>query len=278
VSKNDLVSKNDPVPKKHDFAAVLASTGVSSKSSHDFFDGKPKTRPSDVKRPPVRSTLYDPARHDLACRPGMGRSGFTETAVAFVGPAGAGKTTTIMKLALMHGLLMSRPVRLFSIDPDRIGAAVRLKRFAQILNIEFAEFETLTGLTAAIEKPADGLTLIDTAGYSKYEKDALVESANCLLDHAKVETQLVLRVDRKSADNLAAVRFFAPFQAARVVLTAFDECSDNSDLVSLVEAAELPVSFLGVGQRIPEDLEPARGERLAELIRSGWPELVRSAA
>ena len=262
----------DLVSKKPSFASILTSLGVVPDSVADPKESR-KTPTLEIQRSPIRAAIPD-----LACSPGLGRNGYSETAVALVGPSGAGKTTTIMKLSLIHGVLMSRPVRLLSFDPGRIGTSLRLQRFAELLNLEFTQFDKLDELSSVLAQPTPGITFIDTASYARSEASALSETAACLLQHSALEIQLVLRADRKIADNRISVQSFSPFQPARLILTALDESSSNSDLVELVESSEIPVSFLGVGQRIPEDLEPASSRRLAELILKGWPESSRNAA
>jgi flagellar biosynthesis protein FlhF len=195
----------------------------------------------------------------IACSPGLGAPGESSPAVALAGPCGSGKTTTIMKLALIHGLLVSRPIRILALDPQRVGATVRLQNFAEILSLSFTEFETPGQLSRALQFPFDGLTLIDAA------PGALAVS---LQSHPRIETQLVLRADRKTADNLNAMEGFSQFSPTRLILTALDQTADHTDLPTLISRSSLPVSFLSFGERIPEDLEPASSERLITLTRA----------
>ncbi len=205
----------------------------------------------------------------ISCSPGLGAPGQSAPAVALIGPCGAGKTTTIMKLAVVHGMLVSRPVRLLAMDPQRIGATIRLQNFAELLSLSFAEFETAEDLSRALEFPFDGLTLIDA------DPSGLPLSLGI---HPHVETQLVLRADRKTSDNLRALESFSPLSPSRLILTALDETADHSETLTLIQRSSLPVSFLSFGQRIPEDLEPASLDRLHGLARTRPTRSARSAA
>lgn len=217
----------------------------------------------------VESSKTPRATKGIDCSPGLGEPGELSPSIAFIGPSGSGKTTTIMKLALVHGLLVSRPVRLLALDPQRIGVTVRLQNFAELLALSFTEFETPEQLSRALEFPFDGLTLIDAAHS---------ELAVSLQVHPHVETQLVLRADRKTSDNLRAIESFLKLSPARLILTALDQTNDHADLLTLIDHSSLPVSFLGVGERIPEDLEPASSDRLMSFTRGEKSRNARSAA
>ena len=58
-------------------------------------------------------------------------------AVLFIGPPGAGKTTSLMKLGLRYGLKERRPLNLLSLDTLRIGGSDHLNAFAQISGATF---------------------------------------------------------------------------------------------------------------------------------------------
>jgi flagellar biosynthesis protein FlhF len=266
-----------PLPR-HPAKTQLAPKPAASAVSHTAIDTRrPATPEMDFQidpQPDLRSPAFiallarvaaadssKPSRppKGIACSPGLGAPGESSPAVALAGPCGSGKTTTIMKLALIHGLLVSRPIRILALDPQRVGATVRLQNFAEILSLSFTEFETPGQLSRALQFPFDGLTLIDAA------PGALAVS---LQSHPRIETQLVLRADRKTADNLNAMEGFSQFSPTRLILTALDQTADHTDLPTLISRSSLPVSFLSFGERIPEDLEPASSERLITLTRA----------
>jgi flagellar biosynthesis protein FlhF len=236
--------------EKLDFAAILRAAGVHPESAL--------------------------TEAGMVCSPGLGRSGSSADIVAFVGPTAAGKTSVLMKLALAHGLLASRAVRVLAFDSDRVGATNQLRHFAALLSIGFAAFETPDELCTAFTQHWSGLTLIDTPGYSRSEERELRGLAEAFRTHPEIETQLVLRADRKVADNLAAINRFAVFNPARLIVTALDETEDHADLPSLISRAAIPVSFLSTGQRIG-DLEPSSPSRL-EGFRKGKASASRAAA
>jgi flagellar biosynthesis GTPase FlhF len=238
---------------KLNFASVLRSAGVTPEMSREFFSGE---RPKPAPAPPSVATKHT---------------------IALVGPPGAGKTSILMKLALALGLAASRKVRILAFDPDRAGATHQLRHFAEIAGVGFAEFDTPEELRLALGHPLDGLTLIDTPGYSRAEGTALSVLAAAFCSETGIETHLVLRADTKTADNLSAIERFSAFAPARLIFAALDETEDHSDLNTLIGRAGTPVSFLAAGPQI-DDLEPASTSRLAELVRDGALRSSRAAA
>ena len=82
-----------------------------------------------------------------------------------MGPPGAGKTTTLVKLAVHYGLTSRRPVALLSTDTYRVAAAEQLRSYAAILGVAFQVVETVGALAQSLEEHrAKDLILIDTPG------------------------------------------------------------------------------------------------------------------
>ena len=78
-----------------------------------------------------------------------------------------------------------------------------------------------------------------------------------------VRTHLVLAADTPVA---TARRIFSAYEAARptrLVLTKLDETASLSPLLGLLRERQLPISYLGTGQHVPEDLNRATAQLLA---------------
>src|SRR5262245_55263770 len=73
----------------------------------------------------------------FSVEPSLGRGTGQPRIVALVGPPGAGKTSSLIKLAVNYGLAARRPVALLSIDTYRIGAEDQLRSYAAILGVAF---------------------------------------------------------------------------------------------------------------------------------------------
>ncbi len=203
------------------------------------------------------------------CEPGVGVGSAAPRIVALIGPCGAGKTTTLVKLAARFGLATRRPTQILSADTFRVAAAEQLRSYAAILGVGFRVVEGARGLAQALEElRRKDLILIDTPGYGPGDLDAAAELAELLGSREDVDVQLVLTASMRSADLSRVVDRFEPFHPRRLVFTRLDETEAFGPLVNEAVRTGKPVSFLCAGQRIPEDLEPATKDRIIELVLS----------
>jgi flagellar biosynthesis GTPase FlhF len=199
---------------------------------------------------------------------------------ALVGPPGAGKTTTLVKLAVTEGLLKRRPVRLISADGAKIGAAEQLRSYAAILGVPFEHVETAAALGQALDNAVDGhLVLIDTPGLGP----ALFESAGMdlaafLSRRQNIDTQLVLTATMRHTDMESAARRFEPFHPMGLIFTRLDETDSTGSIAGEAIRSGKPLTWVCGGQLIPEDIEPASMRRIAAALVHQLPALLRSAA
>jgi flagellar biosynthesis protein FlhF len=184
--------------------------------------------------------------------------------VALVGPTGVGKTTTLAKLAvrwvLRHG---PRDLAIVAGDSLRIGAHEQLNALGQLLGARVYPLQNLDDLPALLTKLASSrFVLIDTPGSS--QRDAQLASRLEALTSVgpDLETALVLGASTQAGTNAEVVQRFAAVNPASCVLTKVDEASSLGGLLSVLVRARLPVSYMSEGQRVPEDLRPARSLEL----------------
>jgi flagellar biosynthesis protein FlhF len=180
--------------------------------------------------------------------------------LAFIGTTGVGKTTSLAKIAarwtLRHG---ARELALVAGDGARIGAADELRAFGQLLGASVfvpERFDELPALLARLQHFR--LVLIDTPGASF--RDAkfaarLAVLANC---SSQLESVLVLSANTQAAALEEIVRRFAPTHPVCALLTKLDEAATLGGSLSVLIRAQLPLSYVSEGCRVPEDLRPAR--------------------
>jgi flagellar biosynthesis protein FlhF len=142
---------------------------------------------------------------------------------------------------------------LLSFDTLRVAASEQLRWYASILGVAFHVVDTGRGLVQALDEHRNkGLIFIDTAGFSLQELAGGCETAEILASRDDIQTHLVLPASMRSADMTRTLASYRAFRPARLVFTRIDETETVGPLLSM--AAECPVSFLGTGQRVPEDL------------------------
>ncbi len=212
-------------------------------------------------------SLEDAVAADITACPEIRTTRTGRKIVAMVGPPGAGKTTTLVKLAVAQGLKCRRPVQVLTADLYRIAAAEQLRSYAAILGVGFQTAETAVLLCQQMEEHRQkDLILIDTPGYGVREMDAALDLAAFLGSHSEIDVHLVLTATTKTADLIAAADRYAIFRPSKLVFTRCDETESFGQIIDLCFHTGLPVSFLGTGQQIPEDFEPAENSRLTRMV------------
>ena len=81
-----------------------------------------------------------------------------------------------------------------------------------------------------------------------------------------VRTHLVLPADTSASAARRILDGYADARPSRLVLTKLDEAESLSSLVGLLRERQLPISYLGTGQRVPEDLNRATASLLAASV------------
>jgi flagellar biosynthesis protein FlhF len=115
-----------------------------------------------------------------------------------------------------------------------------------------------------------GPVLVDTAGRSPADRGAR-EFWDALAGHKGVQTHLVVAAATSVHDLDRIFDRFRDTRPDRLVLTKIDEAGSLSPLVGLLRSQNVPISYLGTGQRVPEDLERATGDLLAACVVGDGP-------
>jgi flagellar biosynthesis protein FlhF len=189
--------------------------------------------------------------------------------VAFVGPTGAGKTTTLAKVAARAQLDHGRRVRLVTIDTYRIGAVPQLASYAEILGVPLTVAHTPAEVAHAMAQAADAdLVFIDTTGRSPLGPG--IEGLKPFVDAAEPDiTYLVLSAITRPGDAIRAAQGYRQLGTNALCVTRLDETDDHAGLADVASATGLPLGWLGVGQEVPDDLREADPGTLAALVRGG---------
>jgi len=192
--------------------------------------------------------------------------------ILMCGLQGAGKTTTIGKLALRLREVEKKSVMVVSADVYRPAAIEQLRTVAAQAGVEW--FPSAAGekpvaiATAALEQArkrfADVL-LVDTAGRTTVDEDMMREIAELHAAVQPVETLFV--VDAMTGQDAAntAKAFAARVPLTGVVLTKADGDARGGAALSVRSVTGAPVKFMGVGEKL-DKLEAFHPERIAARI------------
>ena len=190
--------------------------------------------------------------------------------LALIGPTGVGKTTTVAKLAATAKLRHGKRVALITSDTYRIAAIEQLKTYASIIGLELRIANSPEEMSRQIDSLREiDLVVIDTAGRSQNNHARLDELGQLIAAARPDETHLVLsstvgdNVLRKTAER------FMSLGPDRCILTKIDEAVTTGMIAGMSERIGLPLSFVTVGQEVPDDILPARADRLARAVLDG---------
>jgi flagellar biosynthesis protein FlhF len=258
----------------------LEAGGVEAGMARELVHAVVRQNPAPAGRDRFRQALVSQMENRLKVDPAI-QAGDSPATVALVGPPGRGKSTTLVKLAVTEGLARRRAVRILSMDNYRIGAGEQMRCFGTILGVSFQACETVAELDRQLANSSGtgpGLTLIDTSGYGPADLDDSAELAGYFSAHPEINMHLVLRADGKTADGITAVQRYSSFGVSRLIFTGIDEAATFGSVYGIAVGSGKPISFLGTGQRIPEDLEPATASRIVRLVLNQKESTVSAAA
>jgi flagellar biosynthesis protein FlhF len=190
--------------------------------------------------------------------------------VAFVGPTGAGKTTTLAKLAAHCCLGKKKKVSLITADTYRIAAIDQIRAFADIVKVELQVVFSPDEAKGALDACAgDDIVLVDTAGRSQ-RNGAHMQELKSLLDAIRPdEVHCVMSAATKDSDLLDTVKRYREVGANRLLFTKLDETAHVGNIFNVVAASATPVSFLTFGQSVPDDIELASPTRFVSRLWGG---------
>ncbi len=186
---------------------------------------------------------------------------------AFIGPTGAGKTTTIAKLAARHVGGGRTRLGLVMADTQRVGAREQLGAYARLLGVPMQVARDGCELRAVLAGFADrDAVYVDTAGLGGDPADAgALERLLAGAGEAVARTAVVSAGASEGALR-AAWRQLGRLGAATCVITKLDEGASLGTACTWLHEQRLALAWLGTGQRVPEDLAVPSGSALVRWL------------
>ena len=197
--------------------------------------------------------------------------------ILVVGVNGVGKTTTIGKLAC-HFKDEGKSVILAAADTFRAAATEQLTIWAQRAGVPIVAHGegadpaavVFDAVASAKAKRAD-LLIVDTAG-RLHNKSHLMEELKKIRrvidrDFPEADVHVLLVLDGATGQNgVTQARVFRDaVDLSGIVLTKLDGTSKGGVVISIKEELQLPVYFVGVGEK-KEDLQVFNAREYAEAI------------
>jgi len=185
--------------------------------------------------------------------------------LAFVGPTGVGKTTTVAKLAA-RARLAGRSVALVTIDTFRMAAVDQLARYAEVLDAPLRVVEAPEALAPTLAAlAAYDVVLVDTTGRNP-RGSATQTLARFFPEGWGGDLVLTVACSTRERDAFAAVDGFAELGYAALCITKTDESDAPGAIYGIARRSGRPVAWTTDGQRVPDDIEVARAPTIAARV------------
>lgn len=194
------------------------------------------------------------------------------TIIMMVGLQGTGKTTSVAKIAKITKMKMGRKPMLIAADVIRPAAIEQLQTLGREIDTEVF---TLGAETSALETVKQGIehakeqgydtVFIDTAGRLHID-EVLMNELKYINAYAQPD-EILLTVDAMTGQDIVNVAqaFKEALPLTGLVVTKFDGDSRGGGVLSVKKITEVPVKFVGEGEKI-DDMDVFHPDRMADRI------------
>jgi flagellar biosynthesis protein FlhF len=259
-----LEELNQQRPPRERALSVLLARGIEGTLARELAAGAAKHAKKG------KNQLNDFLRSRLAERISVSGSLMQNprrTLISCMGPTGAGKTTTLAKLAARARLDLGRSVGVISLDTFRVGAVEQWQRYAALMGIPFQIASDRSSFRRALAEISADIVLVDTAGRSTPTSswvlpDCLAAAGDDLLKHALLVLPAWLR-----ASDVGRIRDLYEVPApTEVVITKLDETVEVGGVMHAALPSNIPIAYLCSGPRVPEDIREASVEAVVDAV------------
>jgi flagellar biosynthesis protein FlhF len=189
------------------------------------------------------------------------------TLIACMGPTGAGKTTTLAKLAARARLDLGRSVGVISLDTFRVGAVEQWQRYAALMGIPFQVASDKSSFRRALAEISADIVLVDTAGRSTAASSwVLPECLSTITEPMVKHALLVLPAWLRASDVTRISGLYEVPAATEVVITKLDETIEAGGVLHAALPSNIPIAYLCTGPRVPEDIREASVEAIVDAV------------
>ncbi len=188
--------------------------------------------------------------------------------IAFVGPAGAGKTAAIVKTAFVAKTNRVRTA-IITLDCRKAGGVGELSAMTELLKIPLTVLKGLDALAETVKKTAltHDLVLIDTPAVNPAQVTelALIAELNRLCPN--IRSILTLPCGLAALDADTVMKHFKTAGCNQLLITKLDTYQSWSGILQAVIQNDFAFTLFGFSGRVTETLDPATPDMLADYLQ-----------
>lgn len=192
--------------------------------------------------------------------------------LAFVGSAGAGKTTSLAKLA-GHLVRSGRKVVIVSLDVDRVGAVEQIRALGKHVTCPtLAARDVLQVLSLLQGQARPDVVLLDTSGCSDADGEELRRLQSALKEQqlqANLGVYLVAEITMRPVVLEEELERLGDLPLHGCILTKADETRKPAPVLEFLARRQIGVGFVSAGRDLQNDLQRATGDIFANLMLKG---------
>ncbi|MCH8182925.1 MAG: GTP-binding protein [Proteobacteria bacterium] len=182
-----------------------------------------------------------------------------------VGPPGAGKTVTAIKMAARR-VMAGKPVHLITTDSVRSGAYEQLAAFAELMDTPLRKAATPDELRAELAKAAPGTqTIVDTPGTNPFNDSETSDLAR-FISAAGVDPVLVMAAGLDPLEAADMARVFGSLGARRLHVTRVDAARRLGSVLSAADAQSITLCEISITAFVAKGLSPINPVSLSRLL------------
>jgi flagellar biosynthesis protein FlhF len=187
------------------------------------------------------------------------------TIISFFGTTGGGKTTTLIKLAILFKIIFNADTVILSTDVNKVGAIEQLQTYSSIAAIPHYAIFSPEDLAIAIEEnKSKDFILIDTTGSSQQDKELINELKGILDIVGEHHRFLVQSCNVGKATFRQIIKEYSVLNPSGIILTKLDEAAALGNIIEVLNTEKLPLTYFTNGTRVPDDIEPANLDYLKQ--------------
>ena len=188
--------------------------------------------------------------------------------IAFIGPTGVGKTTTIAKLAAIFSIQKQKDVGLISLDSSKVAASKQLKVYAGIIGVSMETASNEAELIDAIKKFNNkDLILYDTEGVNPKDKEQVNRIKSYLKTIYNLETHLLINTNVRERVTSEIIKEFKSIPVNRLLFTKLDECFNYGSIINHMIKTKIPASYFTDSRYVPDGIKEITIKFFSDVIK-----------